>query len=103
MQRVAVFVIAGAIASVVLAPSAWAHEGAGAPPGAEACDPTREIEAAKRSAAAGDQIAAVEHLLRADAILAACEGEPALSDPGPESPERALAHSSGRGDTLRRG
>ena len=105
MLRVAVFVIAGAIASVVLAPSAWAHEGAGAPPGAEACDPTREIEAAKRSAAAGDQVAAVEHLLRADAILSACEGEPALSNPAkePESPERAFAHSSGRGGTLRRG
>ena len=96
MLRVAVFTIAGVLVSAVLAPSAWAQQGRGAHPGAEACDPTREIEAAKRSAEAGDQVAAVEHLLRADAILAACEREPALSNPTPEpeSPERAFARTA---------
>ena len=103
MLRVAAFTIAGALVLAAPAPSAWAREDAGARPAAEACDPTREIEAAKRYAAAGDQVAAVEHLLRADAILAACQ-EPAMSDPNPEpeSPERAFAHGSG-GRKLQRG
>ena len=102
MIRVAVFTLVLALATP--AASAGTLADAGSRPQAGACDPTPELEAAKRAAAAGDQAAAVEHLLRADAILAACEQDPAQADPslGPESPEREVAHS-GRVGLLGRG
>ena len=93
MMRVAAFTLVLALATP--AASAGTLADAGSHPRAGACDPTPELEAAKRAAAAGDQVAVVQHLMRADAILAACERDPAQADPtlGPESPERGVAHS----------
>ncbi len=100
MIRAAAFTVAWAFILAAPAVSAWAL--AEAP---RACDPTRELEAAERAAGAGDQAAAVEHLLRADAILAACQEDPAEANPTlkPESPERAFAHGSGPVGSLGRG
>lgn len=97
MIRVAAFTIAWAL--VLAAPAVSARTLADAP---RACDPTPELDAAKRAAAAGDRAAAVEHLLRADAILAACQEDPAKADqaPEPEGPERALAHGPGPASSL---
>ncbi len=105
MMRGAAFIIAWTLALAGPAPSAWALADAGTRARARACDPTQEFEAAKRAAAAGDQAAAVEHLLRADAILATCQEDPAEASPTlkPESPERAFAHGSGPVGSLGRG
>jgi hypothetical protein len=103
MLRAAAFTIAWTLALAGPAPSAvLADAGTRA---RRACDTTQELEAAKRAAAAGDQAAAVEHLLRADAILATCQEDPAEASPTlrPESPERAIAHGSGPVGSLGRG
>lgn len=97
-MRLAALAAAWILTLAATAPVAWAAD-AGTP---QACDPTAELEAAKRAAAAGDQASAVEHLLRADAILAACERDPANAGPARERerPERALSRGSGRHSSL---
>jgi len=104
MLRLAALIIAWALALGALAPSGWALPEAGARRSARTCDPAPELAAAKQAAAAGDPVAAVEHLLRADEILAACSPDPAVTGPAqPESPERAFAHDSGPARTLPQG
>jgi len=99
MNRIAAFTACLALSLAVPAYAAGALADSGDRPDSRSCDNTRELEAAKRALANGDREAALDHLLRADEILAACEQDPPKAGPGtpPETPERMFARSLERG------
>jgi hypothetical protein len=98
MDRMAVLTVCLALLFSVPAYAAGASADSSDRHGSRNCDNTRELEAAKRALANGDREAAVDHLLRADEILAACEQDPPEAGPGApsEEPERMFASSPER-------
>jgi len=101
MDRMTAFTVCLALFLSAPAYAAGAVADSGDRPGSRSCDNTRELEAAKRALANGDREAALDHLLRADEILAACEEDTPKAGPGtpPEAPERMFASSPERGSS----
>jgi len=91
MNRMAAFTLCGVLFLSSPAYSAEALADAGDRPSERSCDHTRELEAAKSALASGDREGALEHLLRADEILAACQQDPPRAGPGTQPEERMLA------------
>lgn len=91
MSKMAAFTLCWVLFLSSPAYSAGALADAGNRSSERSCDHTRELEAAKRALATGDREGALEHLLRADEILAACQQDPPSAGPGTEPEERMLA------------